>query len=131
MAKKYYVDKKDLVAQWCRWNDSGDSKAWDALAEYVYKICLGVAVYFCPKNEEERVDLAHHTFTLTMVKIKTGKLVYTPGRGSFFGLLTTAAMRHLYSAKKKASRQKHHLEKFRVEKFNRDGLTIPDHWSHH
>ncbi len=122
-----YIDKAELDRIWHSWHDDQDPKAWAALSEVVYRICLGVAVYFCPRNEEERCELAHRTFALVLTKIKAKKIVNTRGRGSFFGLLTTAAFRHLYSLKRSEARRKIHLEKLK----SMTHQVVPDIWNTH
>lgn len=111
--KKHYVDTAVLQANWTKWLDTGDLVAWKALLEGIYKICEGVSVHFNPKDEEEHLDLTHETFTMTIHKIQTGRLKFTPGRAPVFNLLTTTIMRQLYSLKNRDSRRRRLHEKYK------------------
>lgn len=113
MAKKNYVDSKELEGHWSRWIDTGDCDSWNKLLSGVYKICQGVVVNFNPRNEEEHSELVHEAFILTIAKIKDGRLTFEPGRAPVFNLLTTTIFRQLFSKLNKDNRRKGLLAKHR------------------
>ena len=104
--KTDYVDTVELEKCWAHWLKTEDPKSWERLQQDVYKICQGVAVRFNPKDEEEHMELSHHTFALTIEKIRNRKLVFEAGRAPVFNLLTTTIFRHLYSLMNKNNRRK-------------------------
>jgi len=104
--KKHYVDSNELEKTWAKWLNTECPKAWESLQQDVYKICQGVAVHFNPRDEEERLDLSHETYVLTIEKIKDKRLVFEPGRAPVFNFLTTTIFRHLYSLMNKRNRRK-------------------------
>lgn len=105
--KKYYVDSKQLEQYWTAWlADKNDKAAWENLLNSIMKICMGVAIHFHPKTEDEHEELAHEAFALTIDKISDGRLKFTPGRAPVFNLLTTTVFRHLYSKMNKDSRRR-------------------------
>ena len=104
--KNFYVDSKELEECWASWLKTENSQSWEKLQSDVYKICQGVAVRFNPKDEEELMELSHHTFVMTIDKIKSRKLVFEAGRAPVFNLLTTTIFRHLYSLKNKDNRRR-------------------------
>jgi len=104
--KTFYVDTNELEKYWDHWLKNDDPESWEKLQSDVYKICQGVAVRFNPKDEEEHMELAHHTFVMTIDKIKRRKLVFEAGRAPVFNLLTTTIFRHLYSLMNKKNRRK-------------------------
>lgn len=106
MANKLYVDSKTLEKHWTNWLNTNDQDSWNILLDGIYKICNGVARKFSPPNDEEHSELAHEAFILTINKIKSGKLKFTPGKAPVFNLLTTAAFRHLYSKMNRDTRRK-------------------------
>lgn len=104
--KKHYVDSANLEKIWAVWLETDCPEAWEQLQSDVYKICQGVAVHFNPRDEEERLDLSHETYVLTIEKIKNKRLVFEPGRAPVFNFLTTTIFRHLYSLMNKRNRRK-------------------------
>ena len=104
--KTDYVDTVELEKCWAHWLKTEDPKSWERLQQDVYKICQGVAVRFNPKDEEEHMERSHHTFALTIEKIRNRKLVFEAGRAPVFNLLTTTIFRHLYSLMNKNNRRK-------------------------
>lgn len=120
MAKNYYVDPKEFRDRWAHWTKSGDDESWKYLCDSVYQICLGVATRF---SRTERVELAHHAFTETIIKIKNGREGKKPkildnGKTSPFNLLTTAISNTLYTLMARRDRQKHHHEKYREQQLH-------------
>lgn len=106
MGKKNYVESNEIESHWTNWNNTKSEDSWSLLLDQIYKMCYGIAVKFHPRSEEERLDLCHETFTLTIEKIKNGKLTFEPGRAPVFNLLTTTIFRHLYSLKNKDNRRR-------------------------
>tara|TARA_R100001244_G_scaffold25113_2_gene25481 strand:+ start:129658 stop:130212 length:555 start_codon:yes stop_codon:yes gene_type:complete len=104
--KKHYVDSNELEKTWATWLETDCPLAWERLQSDVYKICQGVAVHFNPRDEEERLELSHETYVLTVEKIKDKRLVFEPGRAPVFNFLTTTIFRHLYSLMNKKNRRK-------------------------
>jgi hypothetical protein len=104
--KTFYVDTNELEKCWAHWLETEDPKSWENLQNDVYKICQGVAVRFNPRDEEEHAELSHHTFVMTIDKIKSRKLIFEPGRAPVFNLLTTTIFRHLYSLMNKNNRRR-------------------------
>lgn len=105
-SKKNYVESADIEVCWAHWLEHGDDRSWCKLQQFVYRICQGVAVKFNPKSEEEHSELTHETFALTIEKIRSKKLIFTPGRAPVFNLLTTTIHRHLYSLMNKQNRRR-------------------------
>jgi hypothetical protein len=115
MSNKLYVDSKELEKHWTNWLKTNNEQSWDILLNGIYKICNGVARKFSPPNDEEHDELAHEAFILTINKIKSGKLKFTPGKAPVFNLLTTAIFRHLYSKMNRDSRRREVLASLRQE----------------
>ena len=112
MAKKYYVDSVVLEEFWTGWIVTGDPYAWDEMSSMIYKICEGIATHFHPPTPEEHVEHTHDAFTMTVEKIKCGKLKFDPGRAPVFNLLTTTIFRHLYSKMNKEKRRRYHQNNY-------------------
>jgi hypothetical protein len=106
-----YADTKELKAAWYEWSKTQDPVAWDRLADGVYKICCGVATKFHPQTEEEKLELAHHAFALTLGKIRNGVL-WDNGRTPVFNLFTTAIFNCLFSLKMTEKRRRSKLVRY-------------------
>ena len=111
--KKNYVNSVELEEWWQGWLVTGDSKAWDMMADMIYKICEGVSVKFHPNMlADEHLEHIHDAWSQCLEKIKNGKLKFTHGKAPVFNLLTTTIFRILYSKMNKQKKQKEHQRKY-------------------
>lgn len=106
-----YIETKQLESVWHDWLNTQSSQSWEKLNRYVYDICNGVVIHFNPPTPEYHQELTHNAFVAIIDKIYNIKIIYEPGKGSVFNLLTTAIFRHLYSLKNKTKRRKQILQK--------------------
>lgn len=85
--------------------------SWNRLTEMIYAICNGLSLKFNPTSDEERTELAHNALEQTLLKIRRGKLKFTPGKAPVFNLLTTAIIRMMCSIKNKEKRHRNNQSK--------------------
>lgn len=71
--------------------------SWDYMLVEIWKICQGIASKFNLPNDDAKADLANDALVQVTSKIKSRRLVYTPGRAPVFNLLTTTIHRIVFS----------------------------------
>ncbi len=111
MAKKAYVDSKELEEWWEGWIVTKDEYCWIKMADLIYKICEGVATRFNPKGDEH-IEHVHDAVSQTLEKIALGKLRFTRGRAPVFNLITTTVFRILFSKMNRQKKQREHEKKY-------------------
>jgi len=79
--------------------------SWDNMNEDILHICQGVARKFL-LTDEDRADLIQEAMVQVIRKLRTGRLMYTPGRAPCFNLLTTCVHRCCFSILNKGNRTK-------------------------
>lgn len=87
--------------------------SWIKMLTDIRKICEGITSRFNIRGDENRADLASEAFVQVTNKIKTKKLVYTPGRAPVFNLLTTTIHRVVYSILNRSSKLNKHAANLR------------------
>lgn len=90
----------------------GDHRNWQIMSDMLYKICLGIAKKFHPRDDDVYHDLANEAAVALLNKIKDGKLLPKPrceGGSPVFNLVTTTVQNTLYSYKnnQKNSKKRH------------------------
>lgn len=113
--KKHYVNSVELEEWWQGWIVTKDPFAWDEVSDRIYKMCLGIATKFNPKDEEEYNEHVHDAWTQTMDKIRSGKLRFIRGKAPVFNLITTTVFRILYSKMNKQKKQREHQKKYATQ----------------
>lgn len=106
MAK--YVDSHELEQWWAGWLITDDNRNWQVLSDMLYKVCLGIAKKFRPKDNDEYHNLANEAITKVLIKIKRGKLKYKPtseGGSPIFNLVTTT-IQNILRTHKNSEKQK-------------------------
>ena len=77
--------------------------SWDNMNEDILHICQGVARKFL-LTDEDRADLIQETMVQVIRKLRTGRMVYEPGRAPVFNYVTTAVHRCCFSILAKSAR---------------------------
>jgi len=124
MAKKFYVDSKELEEYWTGWEMTGCPVSWEKMGLLIYKMCYGVSTHFNPKDEDEHTELAQDALSAVLDKIKQGKLK-NRRIGPVFSVFTTTIFNHLYSKKNTETRRRFHHFKFFWEKASSADSGIP------
>jgi hypothetical protein len=96
---------------------------WHLLLFDISKICQGVAMKFNQPSDEEHLELSHEALLQVINKLKTYKLVYTPGRAPVFNLLTTTIHRCMYSIMNRRKTQREGLRKYQDD--IQTGTVVP------
>lgn len=86
-------------------------ECWDGMLIDIQKMCFGIAHHFHQKTEEDLNDLAHEALIQVLNKLKSDRLIFTPGRAPVFNLLTTTIHNILFSIMNKRKNQKEGLYK--------------------
>jgi len=73
------------------------TETWHNILLDVERICKGIASKLNLPSDDAKIDLASDALLQVITKIRTKKLVYTPGRAPVFNLLTTTIHRIMYS----------------------------------
>jgi len=85
-------------------------QSWHAILTDINKICNGISMKF-HLNEQDQHDLAQEAFVQVLKKLKSGKLVYIPGRAPVFNLLTTTTYNIMFSILNRSKNQKESLRR--------------------
>jgi hypothetical protein len=72
-------------------------ETWHSILLDVERICRGIASKLNLPSDDAKADLASDALLQVITKIRTKKLIYTPGRAPVFNLLTTTIHRIMYS----------------------------------